>query len=511
MNIAAFLQHHSIECNPFRDEEARQDEIFERLLDDGFEHGELQKILGDVDHPASAIVFGEKGSGKTAIRLQIERRINRHNTQQPDRKTLTIAYDDLNPVLDRFARRVGGHDALSILYQLALNDHVDGILSLAVPDLVDAALQKRRGEQLDIGAGAMRIPGGLDRKTLRRMDRNTKRDWLILQALYDRSEEAERRGSLLKRKLHYGRPSRVRPLRWLCIVLWVLTAAAGIAAGFFFREQLDWVLITGLVALSVLTLAATGLVVEDFLRLNRLSRQLARQLRVLDRPRISFRRALERIPRRDLESAWLPIDDLDEPRYEMIARLRRAVRPFGYRSLIVLFDRVDEPTLVRGHADCMRAVVWPFLNNKFLQQPGVALKMMLPIELRYALYGESNQFFQEARLDKQNMIDRLEWSGATLYDLCNRRLRACATASDQRPSMRDLFDESVSREDIVAALDQMRQPRDAFKLMYQAIRLHCDGVTDEDDAWRIPSHVLRDALNRQKQRVDALRSGLTPA
>ena len=49
-----------------------------------------------------------------------------------------------------------------------------------------------------------------------------------------------------------------------------------------------------------------------------------------------------------------------------------------------------------------------------------------PLELRYLIHKESAAFFQEARLDKQSLVDRLEWSGATLYDLCNLRLAACS-------------------------------------------------------------------------------------
>jgi hypothetical protein len=174
-------------------------------------------------------------------------------------------------------------------------------------------------------------------------------------------------------------------------------------------------------------------------------------------------------------------------------------------------DRVDEPTLVNGDQELMREVVWPLLNNKFLQQPGLAIKLMLPIELRYALQAESREFFQAARLDKQNMIERLQWTGATLYDLCNRRIVASMDDGNEPVSLRDLFEDDTSREDLLAALDQMRQPRDAFKLVYQIVQAHCASVTEEEETWRIPRHVVDDVLGRQKERLDALRSGLAPA
>ena len=61
----------------------------------------------------------------------------------------------------------------------------------------------------------------------------------------------------------------------------------------------------------------------------------------------------------------------------------------------MVLDRIDEPTLISGDPDRMRAVIWPIMNNKFLQQEGIGFKMLLPIELRHELFRESNAFFQE--------------------------------------------------------------------------------------------------------------------
>ena len=43
-------------------------------------------------------------------------------------------------------------------------------------------------------------------------------------------------------------------------------------------------------------------------------------------------------------------------------------------TMLVLVDRVDEPTLINGEPERMRALVWPLLNNKFLQQDRVGVK-----------------------------------------------------------------------------------------------------------------------------------------
>jgi hypothetical protein len=64
-------------------------------------HSEFDKIMGDLRRPSSAVVFGEKGSGKTAIRLQISRRISEHNVANPGAMVLLVPYDDVNGYLDR--------------------------------------------------------------------------------------------------------------------------------------------------------------------------------------------------------------------------------------------------------------------------------------------------------------------------------------------------------------------------------------------------------------------------
>jgi hypothetical protein len=183
--------------------------------------------------------------------------------------------------------------------------------------------------------------------------------------------------------------------------------------------------------------------------------------------------------------------------------------------MVVVIDRVDEPTLISGDPERMRAVIWPLFNNKFLQQEGLGVKMLLPIELRHALFKESSAFFQEARLDKQSLVERLNWTGAMLYDLCDARLKACldprALATDGPISLLDLFAEDVTARDLVDALDQMHQPRDAFKFLYACIGEHCSNVTAEQEQWKIPRLVLETIRKQQSERVQQLYRGIRPA
>ena len=106
MQIDKLLSHHGLTMNPFVAEEARHDPVFEQLLDESMpHHPDFAKILGQVHRPSAAVVFGEKGSGKTAIRLHIGQQVRLHNEKNPDSKALLVPYDDLNPVLDRVLKR----------------------------------------------------------------------------------------------------------------------------------------------------------------------------------------------------------------------------------------------------------------------------------------------------------------------------------------------------------------------------------------------------------------------
>src|SRR5690606_28527153 len=212
----------------------------------------------------------------------------------------------------------------------------------------------------------------------------------------------------------------------------------------------------GLLALWLLALGKRY--AWDTLALLGLGRRMRRQLRVMARSEASIVRSLRQIDPAARDAGVLPLSDADEARYAMLDRLRRALRVFGYPGVLIVIDRVDEPTLISGDPDRMRAVVWPLFNNKFLQQEGIGVKMLLPIELRHALFKESSAFFQEARLDKQNLVERLSWTGAMLYDLCDARLKACRDPAAGPISLLDLFAEDVTARDLVDALDQMHQP-----------------------------------------------------
>ncbi|TVQ31816.1 MAG: hypothetical protein EA376_07435 [Phycisphaeraceae bacterium] len=526
MNTSQFFQHWGIAENPFRAEEARQDSVFHRLDAQDATHPDFEKILGDLHGASTSILFGEKGSGKTAIRIQIERRIARHNRDQSVRRLLLIPYDDLNPILDGFVASLEEHPpagerrrrrreqdsdqtdpdlSLQALRRLRLVDHMDGILHVATAMLVDALL----------GDVEARAQLGIDDETvrsLRKADRSARRELMILQACYDRAEHAAERASSLRRRIRAPRAKDVIAWELMAWFGWILPMGV-IAIWLWLGEsqpEFPWMEVF-FGALAVWGLLMAKRVLVDPWRMRRIASKIHRGVRVVKRSTGVTARLLAALPASDREASIYPVDDSDDSRYAMFTRLLRAGAPMGFVGAIVVFDRVDEPTLVSGHPERMQAVVWPMLNNKFLQMEGVGFKLLLPLELRHSLLRESTVFFQEARLDKQNYIERLSWTGATLYDLCNARLIACQNPAAEPISLIDLFEEDVSRQDLVESLEHMRQPRDAFKFLYQCIQQHCSSFTQEEPKWRIPRHVLEVVRRSQSDRIEQLYRGVRPA
>ena len=512
MNIATFFDHWGIRENPFQAEEARHDAVFQRLGAERVRHPDFEKILGDISRPSSAIVFGEKGSGKTAIRLQIERRVAEHNEAHPNERILLTPYDDLNAVLDRFVEAAGRRDdasELDTLKRFTLSDHMDAILHSATIRIVDALLADPRADpEAGLGAG--------EASALRKAPAAVRRDMLALQALYDRPVDSVSRTTRLRKLIKA--PRAAGRTTWdLIVALGWIPAALVFALdrmgeipplGFDFGQWLFFVL--GLLWL----LASLKWLFVDVLfhrwTLGRLARHVASQLRVLGRSPESLAASLAQLPAEDRAPQDLPMSQDDDARYAMFARLARVQRAMGFRAMMIVIDRLDEPMLISGDPERMKAVAWPLLNNKFLQMNSFGLKMLLPIELRHALFRESSAFFQEARLDKQNLVEQLRWTGATLYDLCNARLRACRDPSADPVNLIDLFDEDVNRQDVVDGLDQMQQPRDAFKMLYRCVQEHCSNVTDEDPQWRIPRLTLENVRKQQAERVQQLFRGVRP-
>jgi len=497
MNIQHFLAHHSLTANPFVEEDAQTDRVFkEHCLRETF-HPAWEKIFGSPADPSTSIVFGEKGSGKTALRLQMLEHLLLYNQQHPTGRVFVIDYVDFNPFLDRFcetlpSRRQRPDRALG---EWKLWDHADAILSLGVTRLIDEIL----------GHASTREALSLE-VDLKSLDRNQARDLLLLAACYDRStaETFKGRWNRLRRKLRFRTWAR----RWdlaLCFLL-----PLGVLAIIFSQ---GWE--AGLQALNTpwpyVAMAASFLP-----RLFRMTKSfwkaygVARHLRAIPCQKRALGQLLLHFSGSELEGQPLPNKDRTDDRFELLRKLQGILESLHFPGIVVLVDRIDEPHLINGRADLMKAFLWPMLDNKLLKHPGIGFKLLLPIEVADFLDREERDFFQRARLDKQNMIPSLEWTGEALYDVASARLRACAQEGT-KPLLCDWFEEGMSDTRLVKAFRDLRVPRHLFKFMYRLLIEHGNAHTDENPAWKIRGEMFESVLAvylRDQDQVDrGLRAG----
>lgn len=495
MRVQQFLEHHGIATNPFAEEDAQTDPVFRDHCIASTYHPTWDKIYGNPAQPATSIVFGEKGAGKTAMRLQIVRHLAEYNERHPEERLYVIEYDDFNPFLDRFADKLSARKQRSgkVLSEWKLWDHMDAILSLGVTGLIDQILGSRQSTEQ---------PGNHVEKqdALEKLDRHQVRDLLLLAACYDQStaETFKGRWHRLRKVLRF--PTwRTWWDRALAII--VAAVVLGVTA---YSQNWDW-----LATPWPYVIIAAGVIpwLVRIWKWHWQARAIVRNIRVGNREIRPVRQVLMNFTPAQISGQPLPTKQRTDDRYELLLKFQGILKSLGFSGIIVLVDRVDEPHLINGSAEQMRQLLWPMLDNKFLKHPGLGFKLLLPIELTTYVDREDREFYQRARLDKQNMVPSLEWTGEALYDVANARLQACAKPGAE-PTLRDLFDDTVSEQRLIAALRSLRVPRHLFKFMHRLIVAHCNAHTEERPVWKISSDTFESTLALYSRDQDAFDRGL---
>ena len=458
MNAEEFLERHGLATNPFAAEDAVQDAVLVRAAD-AWKHPDFAKILGDPGHPSPTVVFGERGAGKTALRLQMERALEAWNGRRGVSKVLVIPHDDFDAMLSAIARHDGLREPGASLDAMRLSDHVDAMLHRVVPRLVDQALGMPGADLLKVG----RL-----RRELRKAPVAVRRDLLLLQTVYDHPSAAVRRTRRLRGAMGCGGSSGAALAGTWSVLLLSMAALMGL---FGMGQPPRWSFVVPAAVLAMGGLMAGWGWVMRRARVARVARRLVKSVRVLQRDARGWKGSLHLLPLETLETS-LPQDRGEDSRYVMLDRLVRVLDAAGYGGVAVLVDRVDEPACVAGDPQRMRSLVWPLLSSRFLQQHGLAVKLLLPKELGDMAAREDGEFHRGARLDKQNLIDRLQWTGAMLAELCDARLKAAMRPGQKPIRVEELFDPSIGRVKLAEAMERSGNPREAFRLVYGAIQEH---------------------------------------
>jgi hypothetical protein len=484
MKIRDLFEHYGVLGNPFAEEDAQNDVVFKSSCIKTSFHSAWDKIYGNPEDPATSVVFGEKGSGKTALRIQMIRMLTEYNTDHSETRPIVLDYSDLNPFIDRFRHRFPqGRKIQKILARWELWDHLDAILSLGVTQLIDRILEPSQTVH----------PAAVDLKPLpiEKLNPHQVRDLLLLASCYDtsRSENTVSRWNRLAKKLQYRTWKSLVSNNWE-ILLGLL------GTSIFTSVMFQWVGLPGFLMrcwfyLIVFILWSPLLrkMLQRFIK----AWSIKRSLRVLPHLKSNLFKILMSLRKMDFSGMPFPVSGNTDNRYEMLAKFLGLCNTLGLNGLIVLMDRVDEPYLINGSAELMKLIVWPIFDNKLLKHERVGLKLLLPNQLLDFMERESTDFHQRARLDKQNLIRSLDWTGESLFDLTNARLAACA-ADGKSPVITDFFELPLDRRRLVEAFAKLKVPRHLFKFLYNLFGQHVNKHTDTETVWKISETAFESAL-----------------
>ena len=215
-----------------------------------------------------------------------------------------------------------------------------------------------------------------------------------------------------------------------------------------------------------------------------------------------------RFPKRDIDGQPLPESQRTDDRFELLAKLQGVLKSLGCDGMVVLVDRVDEPHLITGSVERMRALVWSMLDNKFLKQPGLGLKLLLPRELadyhaarrpRLLPAGPARQAKHDpvARMDRPSALRPGERPHSQLRrrTAASRRSARCSTTRSPTSGSIDAF-------------RALRVPRHLFKFLYRLLVAHCNAHTDDKPVWQIPKETFEATLAVYSRDQDAVDRGL---
>ncbi len=476
-------EYWGLSSDPFACEDADKDIILSEI-DLGAVHSGFDRIFGDPRAPSPGIVFGEKGSGKSGLRRMMMRRLETHNTDHPAERVFVVEYIDFNGYIDEVSKSVKssnaeGTTAAGVIGQWEIADHLDGILSIGVTQLVN--------ELLD--GGNMEAAAKLSRKQAL--------DAQLLAGLYYRSPTRT-----VGEAVHLLR-SRIRnaPTTFVATfkkVLVTLVGAAIVALPFlapqydtlaeydFLRDEQSVIFGIGFtIAFLPWTLGwVSGLFAKSR------AKKAARSVRVLPDDAAPLAELLATLSSKERAEHVVPTDTSETSRYELLQRFLGLLDGLGYKGLYVLMDRVDEPTLLSDNDQWMREFVARILDIKLLQHPNLALKMFLPIEMEPLWRNASPEQLKRMRLDKSNLIAELKWTGRELYEIANQRFGACLQDTAKAQTLSDLLADDLPVDYVLDTLNSLGTPRYAFgflsEVFLQYVKDLPNDLDDSSNAWALP-------------------------
>lgn len=508
MFAQTWRQYWGMTQEPFMCEDADKDIILQSMNKSAV-HSGFDRIYGNPNEPAPGIIFGEKGSGKSALRLMMRRNIDEFNEQNPEKKVFLIEYTDFNQFISNYSSTLPSRsdeagDAKEVISRWKLSDHLDCILSLGFTKLVDEIVQSG--------------------KPAKKMQHKHAADLLIGTSMYYHSEENTTVDAVKTLNRYYGFGS-LRPLmKWL-----IALALSGVSV-FIFMFIFIMMLVTYfnlpvgseelrnyLMSLNPYIYYGTGaglfVVTWFWFFITRSgpffsARRAARGIKAVSKdPKITAK-ILLKLPPRERKDFVLPKSNDEATRYDWLQRFTALINQFGYQGIYVVVDRLDEPSQLSGREDLMRQFIEKMLNIKFLQYPHIGIKLFLPIELDSLHRNASPEQLKRMRLDKSNLISEFKWSGQELYEIANQRMQACIEG-ESNVTLADLFGDDLDFEYVKETLNMLGTPRYAFgflsSLVTDYVKELPNDLPENDPRWKINRNQFDIARSNWLDRTGVLR------
>ena len=450
---------------PFLHDDADSDPLLERV-DRWAVHGVFERLHRGAAPGPSALVFGLRGSGKSALRRRLG------EAMRGPHGPLVVELTELDPWLERLERA-----------QSEGPGEADGL------DLLLSATARTLTEQL--AAAPAR---------LRSLPRRARAQLLALLALYTPDFEGQR-ARQLDRLLH---PRRARLLRG---------AAATLAGGAALNPlaALEGVLppsalLPALSAAGAAALASLALLPPLLRRaLRGRARRLASEVGVVHADDRRLALALARL----LPGHLGRVSDPVERRLERVRLLVGSLRGLGWSGLQVLVDRVDESRALDGDPHRMRALLEPLVTGRLSEQDGVGVQAFLPLELRPMARPRAGRGLLHSSFEKRGCVEELRWSGQQLLELADRRLSAAARGP--APKATDLLGPAIHPTELRDTLDVLGTPRLAFGFLGELFEVHLRGLPTELEAssprWAVPRSTFETCRAAWSDRAASLRRG----
>ncbi|WP_379553514.1 P-loop ATPase, Sll1717 family [Qipengyuania sp. DGS5-3] len=161
----------------------------------------------------------------------------------------------------------------------------------------------------------------------------------------------------------------------------------------------------------------------------------------------------------------------EESLTDIFVRLKNIIIGFGFKSLYILVDRVDEVSDLANDAEASQKFVAPLVNNlHLLETDNVAFK--------FFLWDRMEDFVTAAGFRPDRVaVYRLNWSPGELEDMLSKRLSAFSDGRIQ--SLNQLTDGSVDIDlDKLVCLLSIGSPRDVIRLAQRIVDEHTRIVDD---------------------------------